>query len=350
MTYDKDDSRLLEMLHRRNEELETLVQIGKTLTSTLDIDELTNIIIEKSNLLFKSRAWFLLLYDRESNTFVYDVVVSDLTAQLKGKHLRMGQGIAGWVAQNRRPALIAKAADDERYCASSETRIGFKAGSIVCVPVQIQGQLLGVMQLVNGRDDPLFDENDLMLLSTIADYVAIGISNARNFSRVRELVITDDLTGLFNARYFDEVLDIEIRRTQRFGNSMALVFMDLDHFKLVNDQYGHLTGSRVLAEIGSLIKKRIRDIDCAARYGGDEFVLILPQTDKKGAFELVTDLHERIRSNVLSTECGAHIQVTASFGIATLPEDVDNKQDLIRLADKMMYLVKETTRDGVMVA
>lgn len=85
MTKDTEDSRLLEMLHRRNEELETLVQIGKTLTSTLDIDELTNIIIEKSNLLFKSRAWFLLLYDRESNTFVYDVVVSDLTAQLKGR-------------------------------------------------------------------------------------------------------------------------------------------------------------------------------------------------------------------------------------------------------------------------
>ncbi|MFA5699920.1 MAG: sensor domain-containing diguanylate cyclase [Desulfuromonas sp.] len=350
MTYDKDDGRLLEMLHRRNEELETLVQIGKTLTSTLDIEELTNIIIEKSNLLFKSRAWFLLLYDKESNTFVFDVVVSDLAPQLKGKHLRMGQGIAGWVAQHRRPALIADALTDARYCAHSEARIGFEAGSIACVPVEIQGQLLGVMQLVNGSADPVFDENDLMLLSTIADYVAIGISNARNFSRVRELVITDDLTGLFNARYFDEVLDIEIRRAQRYGTSMALVFMDLDHFKRVNDQHGHLTGSRVLAEIGHLIKRRIRDIDCAARYGGDEFVLILPQTDKRGAYELVADLHHRIRTHVFYTEDGAQIQVTASFGIATLPEDVDNKYALIRLADKMMYQVKETTRDGIMMA
>ncbi len=350
MTYDKDDSRLLEILHRRNEELETLVQIGKTLTSSLDIEELTNIIIEKANLLFKSRAWFLLLYDKESNTFVYDVVVSEYVAQLKGVHLRMGQGIAGWVARHRRPALIANAATDERYCASSETQIGFEAGSIACVPVQIQGQLLGVMQLVNSSTDPVFDENDLMLLSTIADYVAIGISNARNFGRVRELVITDDLTGLFNARYFDEVLDIEIRRAQRFGTPLALVFMDLDHFKLVNDRHGHLVGSRVLAEIGNLIKRRIRDIDCAARYGGDEFVIVLPQTEKKGAYELVTDLLERIRKHVLLTENGAQVRVTASFGIAILPEDADNKHDLIRLADELMYQIKETTRDGIMLA
>lgn len=349
MTKDTEDSRLLEMLHRRNEELETLVQIGKTLTSTLDIEELTNIIIEKSSLLFKSRAWFLLLYDKESNSFVYDVVTPDLAAQLKGKRLRTGQGIAGWVAQHRRPSLIANAVTDERYCACSEVKLGFEAGSVVCVPVQIQGQLLGVMQLVNGCTEPVFDENDLLLLSTIADYVAIGISNARNFSRVRELVITDDLTGLFNARYFDEVLDIEIRRVKRFGSSMSLVFMDLDRFKLVNDKHGHLTGSRVLTEIGGLIKRRIRDIDCAARYGGDEFVFILPQTDKYGAYELVTDLHERIRSHVMFAEGGAQIQVTASFGIASLPEDVDNKHDLIRLADNMMYKVKQSTRDGIMM-
>ena len=103
MVKSKDDKQLLEMLHRRNEELETLVQIGKTLTSTLDIEELTNIIIEKSNLLFKSRAWSLLLYDEVSNNLIFDVVVSDVAVNLKGQHLQIGQGIAGWVARNRQP-------------------------------------------------------------------------------------------------------------------------------------------------------------------------------------------------------------------------------------------------------
>ena len=165
-----------------------------------------------------------------------------------------------------------------------------------------------------------------------------------------ELVITDDLTGLFNARYFDEILDIEINRAKRFGTPLALVFIDLDHFKLVNDQHGHLIGSRVLAEIGQLIKQRIRAVDCGARYGGDEFVLILPQTDKTGAYELVTNLQKKICSHVVMSEDGAEIRVTASFGIATLPEDVDNKLDLIRLADNLMYQVKETTRNGIMLS
>lgn len=350
MVYSKDDEQLLEMLHRRNEELETLVQIGKTLTSTLDIEELTNIIIEKANLLFKSRAWSLLVYDENSNDLVFEVVVSEVAAQLKGQHLKMGQGIVGWVAQHRRGVLIEKAVDDPRYSDCVEAHTGFEAGSVVCVPVEIQGVLLGVMQLVNGPDDPVFDQNDFLLLSTISDYVAIGISNARNFSRVRELVITDDLTGLFNARYFDEILEIEINRTQRFHTSVALVFIDIDHFKLVNDRHGHLIGSQVLAQIGQLIKKRLRSVDCGARYGGDEFVIILPQTDKMGAYELVVDLQERICAHALTAEDGTRIKVTASFGIASMPEDVDNKLDLIRLADNMMYKVKQTTRNGIMMA
>ncbi|MDY0291089.1 MAG: sensor domain-containing diguanylate cyclase [Desulfuromonadaceae bacterium] len=350
MLYDKDDKRLLEMLHRRNEELETLVQIGKTLTSTLDIEELTNIIIEKANLLFKSRAWSLLLYDEKSNDLVFDVVVSEVAAQLKGQRLPLGQGIVGWVAQHRCPALIENAIVDPRYNDCLETQTGFEAGSVVCVPVEIQGTLLGVMQLVNGLNEPVFDENDLILLSTISDYIAIGISNARNFSKVRELVITDDLTGLHNARYFDEILDIEIRRSQRFNTPVSLVFLDLDHFKRVNDRHGHLIGSQVLTEIGQLIKKRLRAVDCGARYGGDEFVIILPQTDKMGAYELVANLRRRICDHVLIAEDGTPIQVTASFGIASMPEDVDNKLDLIRLADNMMYKVKATTRNGIMMA
>ncbi|MDD3800965.1 sensor domain-containing diguanylate cyclase [Desulfuromonas thiophila] len=342
-----EDRRLLEMLHRRNEELQTLVQIGKTLTSTLDIEELTNIIIEKANLLFKSRAWSLLFLDEASQELVFDVVVSEVAPQLKGQRLALGQGIAGYVALQRQPLLVADVRRDPRFCAAMDRLTGFPTCSVLCVPVQIQGQLLGVMQLVNGPGDPSFNDNDMQLLATIADYVAIGISNARNFSRVHELVITDDLTGLFNARYFDDLLTTEISRAHRFGEPLSLVFMDLDHFKWVNDRHGHLVGSRMLAEIGQLLKNRIRAVDFGARYGGDEFVLILPQTGKTGAFELVSQLRQRIREHVLLADNGTPVQVTASFGIASLPEDADNKIDLIRLADNRMYRVKETSRDGI---
>lgn len=350
MTARQKDQELLEMLHRRNEELQTLVQIGKTLTSTLDTEELSNLIIEKGNLLLKSRSWSLLLVDEETRELVFDVVVSGVAEDLKGTRLPMGQGIAGWVAENRKPVLAPDVTKDSRFSGSIDRQVGFETRSLVCVPVQIQDYLIGVMQLVNGQDDVPFDENDLSLLSAIADYIAIGISNARNFSRVRELVITDDLTGLYNARYFDELLDIELSRAQRFSASLSLVFIDLDYFKLVNDKHGHLIGSRMLAEIGQLFKNRIRNVDYGARYGGDEFVLILPQTDKKGAYELVCSLRDMVRNYVLTTENGAEVSVTASFGISSYPEDVDNKVDLIRLADNLMYKVKETTRDGIMMA
>lgn len=350
MTKRHDDAQLLDMLHRRNEELETLVQIGKTLTSTLDIEELSNLIIEKGNLLLKARAWSLLLLDDVTHDLIFDVVVSDVTTELKGQRLPVGEGIAGWVAQHREAVLAPDVTLDPRFNDCLERQVGFKATSVVCVPVQIQGQLLGVMQLVNGEDDEVFTHNDLTLLSAIADYIAIGISNARNFSRVRELVITDDLTGLYNARYFDDLLDVEIARAQRFDSTLSLVFIDLDFFKLVNDNHGHLVGSRMLAEIGQLLKSRIRTVDYGARYGGDEFVLILPQTSKKGAYDLVCSLRELVRSHVLLTEDGSEIRVTASFGIAAYPIDADNKIDLIRLADNMMYKVKQTTRDGVLMA
>ena len=351
MTAPQDDHKLLEILHRRNEELETLVQIGKTLTSTLDTEELSNRIIEKGNLLLKSRTWLLLLVDESNQELIFDVVVSDVIGNdLKGKRIPLNEGIAGWVANQRQAIHVADVSVDPRFSDHVDQLIGFKTSSMVCVPVQIQNHLLGVMQLVNGNGDDPFTDSDLALLSAIADYIAIGISNARNFSRVRELVITDDLTGLYNARYLDDLLDIEISRAERFSSNLALVFIDLDFFKLVNDKHGHLVGSRMLAEIGQLFKRRIRSVDFGARYGGDEFVLILPQTDKAGAYDLVCNLRDMVRSYQLTTETGDKVSVTASFGIATYPDDATTKIDLIRQADNMMYKVKETTRDGVMMA
>ncbi|OQY22388.1 MAG: hypothetical protein B6I37_07295, partial [Desulfobacteraceae bacterium 4572_35.2] len=241
MTAPQDDHKLLEILHRRNEELETLVQIGKTLTSTLDTEELSNRIIEKGNLLLKSRTWLLLLVDESNQELVFDVVVSDVIGNdLKGKRIPLNEGIAGWVANQRQAIHVADVSVDPRFSDHVDQLIGFKTSSMVCVPVQIQNHLLGVMQLVNGNGDDPFTDSDLALLSAIADYIAIGISNARNFSRVRELVITDDLTGLYNARYLDDLLDIEISRAERFSSNLALVFIDLDFFKLVNDKHGHL--------------------------------------------------------------------------------------------------------------
>jgi diguanylate cyclase (GGDEF)-like protein len=207
-----------------------------------------------------------------------------------------------------------------------------------------------VIELFNGPQQPAFTKSDLQILLTIGDYAAIAIENARNFQKVSELVITDDLTGLYNGRHLHALLDEEIARVSRFGGKLSLIFIDLDFFKQVNDTRGHLIGSRTLAEIGQLIRDNIRKICKAARYGGDEFVVILPNTGKSGAMALATRLRELFREYAFRDEDGAPFNLTASFGLATYPDDAHSKDALIRMADQAMYRVKESTRDDVQSA
>jgi diguanylate cyclase (GGDEF)-like protein len=168
--------------------------------------------------------------------------------------------------------------------------------------------------------------------------------------RIHELTITDDCTTLYNARHMGFILDTEIYRSQRYSYEFSLVFIDLDHFKQVNDTHGHLVGSRLLAEIGSALKSRCRLIDFAFRYGGDEFVVLLPQTGKDSALVVARRLRDGMRASCFCKEEGLNLNVRASIGVATYPHDARTAHDVIRQADGMMYVVKNSTRDNIGIA
>lgn len=347
MKNDSNQKSYIELLERKNCELDILMDIGKTLTSSLDLDKVLEVLMDKVALLLKPKAWSLLLVDEEADELYFEIAVSHVGEHLKKIRLKMGEGVAGWVARNGEPVLIEDVRNDPRFAYSVDQAVAFSTRSIICVPLKIRDRIVGVIELINSFDEVSFRDSDLKIIGAIADFAAIAIENAKNFKTMNELVITDELTGLFNANHLHELLGYEIDRTRRYGNEFSLVFLDLDHFKGVNDTYGHLVGSRILSEFGRFIKQHVRSTDLCARYGGDEFVIILPNTSKQGAYTMVSNLRRLVSRNHFMSDTGERIKVTASYGIASCPVDADSKESLIKAADNAMYDVKGDSRDGV---
>ena len=339
------DSQLLATLERRNRELATLLETAKALTSTLSLADLLQRILEKVGLLLRSQSWSLQLVDEETGDLCLEIAVPK---ERRGRRLARGEGVAGWVAEQGVPLLLRKGDGDPRFAAQLEVGGIGDAAVIACVPVRIRDRMLGVVELVNGGSGEGFDAEDLAILAAVADFVAIAIANARQVEQISRLTIIDDLTGLYNDRHLHALLTYEMERAGRYAAPLSLVFIDLDHFKQVNDTWGHLIGSRILRETGQLIQQVIRRVDFAARYGGDEFVVILPSTSKAGALVLAEKLRQRIGEHPFCGDTGTPVRVTASFGVATFPEDGIDKQQLINRADLAMYRAKDAGRNNVL--
>ena len=343
------DSRTDE-LKRKIEELSIFNEIGKTLTSTLDIKEILNIIMLKIGELLRPDNWSLLRIDEERGDLYFEIVVGEMAEKIKHMRLKMGEGIAGWVAVKGEKLLIPDVSKDERFTLNVDLVSGFETRSVVCVPLKCKGKVLGVIELVNKAGRNKFSEEDLFILTTLADYAAIALENAQYFHKVKELTITDDVTRLYNSRYMYDYLEHEMRRSQRYEMELSIIFIDLDYFKNVNDTYGHLIGSRLLREVADVILTCLRNVDIAVRYGGDEFVIILPSTPK-GKAVLVAERIRDCMTNTVFLQCqGLKIRQTASFGVASFPNDANSELDLIRQADKAMYQIKNSSRDGIEAA
>ena len=336
---------------QRIRQLATFSELGKALTSTLDLKEILNIVMEKISEMLQPKNWSLLLVDEEKNDLYFEIVVGEGADKLRDIRLKVGEGIAGWVAREGVSLLVPDVNKDPRFSKKGDESIKFVTKSIVCVPLKSKGKCLGVIELINKMSEgESFKEEDLLLLNTLADYTAIAIENAKFFQKIQELTITDDLTKLYNSRYLYRFLDYEVERARRYKSKVAMVFFDLDKFKDVNDMHGHLNGSKLLAETGKLVTAALRKVDIACRYGGDEFVIVMPQTVKDGAYQFAEKLRSAISNHIFLKEEGLNHQVTASFGVAAIPEDAHNALELIRAADQAMYRVKNKSRNAVEMA
>ena len=331
-------------------EVAVFQELGKALTSSLQLDQVLRTIMEKIDEFLRPENWSLLLLDEAKQELYFELAVGKASPALKDVRIKIGQGIAGWVAQNGETVVVPDTAKDTRFFGKVDEKTKTETQSIVAVPVKFRDTCLGVIELINCVGPDGFDPRDLKLLEALSDFAAIALENARHVKRIHELTITDDCTTLYNARHMGFILDTEIYRSLRYAYEFSLVFIDLDYFKQVNDTHGHLVGSRLLAEIGNALKNKCRLIDFAFRYGGDEFVLLLPQTSKENALNVARRLHKLIRESVWLAAEGLNIHVTPSLGVASYPVDSKTKEGLLHLADEAMYLVKNTSRDAVAAA
>jgi diguanylate cyclase (GGDEF)-like protein len=227
-------------------------------------------------------------------------------------------------------------------------RPGAPIRSVLCLPLEHRGEILGVLEIINRRDGG-FSVSDLRLARTFARPLAVGLVTIRRFENAERLTITDDLTKLYNYRYLMQYLGSEVRRCLRYKKKVSLLFIDIDGFKKINDTFGHLVGSQALSELGQVFRQILRETDVVGRYGGDEFVIVLPETPLSGA----TLIAERIRKQVEDYEFFAQnlsMKLTVSLGVANCPKHTLTAEGLIKKADAAMYRAKELNKNSIKVA
>ncbi len=318
--------------------------------SSGDLDELSRdaeamrALLTRTVTAVPSEAASLLLLDPVDRQLVFRASRAVQPGIIEGLRLPCRRGIAGWVARHRQAVRLDDVQNDSRYYSGLEQQTQLVPKTMICVPMISKDTLRGVIQVINKVDGTAFSEAELHFAQTIADHAAIAIENASLYQRAYEASITDDLTGLGNTRFFNLRLPDLIAQHP----PVSLIVFDLDSFKAVVDGYGHLVGSRTIAHIGKLVGQLLRPGDVAARFGGDEFVIALPDTDLAAALEVA----ERVRSTVESCRelPGENVDltsVTASVGVATFPDHAADAESLFRAADGAMYGVKRSGKNRV---
>jgi diguanylate cyclase (GGDEF)-like protein len=208
--------------------------------------------------------------------------------------------------------------------------------------------MLGVLTVDNRVSQRPFTDADVGPLATLADYAAIAITNGKLYAEVQLQSMTDSLTGIFNRRHFFALAEREFHRASRFGGALSAIMLDIDHFKQVNDQHGHAVGDQVIVEVAKLCRTSIRAIDILGRYGGEEFVFVLPETDVHGARQLAERLRQRIAAAKFSSPAGP-LTCTASLGVASTLVKVPDVNTLVANADVALYAAKQAGRNRVVV-
>lgn len=339
------ETSLSELQFSRDELRESLGRLGDTLRSTHDLTSLLRVVLETARRSMKASSGAVYLLANTRNELTVKCA-HHLDTALAGRRIRVGEGVAGRVAQTRAPLLTPS---DAIPPAPSDAEP--RADTMIAVPLESATQLIGVLALY-GREVPEpFNASDLETVQSLARQAAVGIENVLLHQEAQRLSITDGLTGVWNRRYLKMRLSQEVERSIRFRRPLSVVLMDVDHFKSVNDRFGHQRGDAVLVELAHRIVRAVRgQVDTLARLGGEEFVLVLPETAADGAQIVCDKILEAVSSEPFGSEGEDPVGITVSIGCATFPHDGSTPQPLLRAADFAMYEAKARGRNCVVMA
>ena len=333
---------------RLTKELSALRLIISEINSTLDLDRVLDLIIHKGIQIVKAERGSVMLFDHETEELYIKSSVRLSKKTVSAVRIKPGEGIAGWVFKEDKPLLIKEGAKDPRFKSFEEIKEELK--SIISVPLKIRDQVIGVINVDNKRKGDFFNKDDLRLLSTFANQAAIAIQNAQLHQEIKQLAITDELTGLYNFRYIKNRLEEEVKRAQRFKHPLALIMADIDHFKEFNDAYGHLEGNEVLQNIAGILQLNVRVVDIVARFGGEEFIIILPEANKKEAHKIAERIRIKVEDyNFINKKSHPNEKVTLSLGVTSCFQESITPQGLIYKVDQALYQAKRKGRNRVEV-
>jgi diguanylate cyclase (GGDEF)-like protein len=329
-------------LKRRLSRADVLAEMVRAVNASLDPERVAEAVVTRVAEWVPASAWLVLAIDDTGQ--VRRMAATGLTPPLE----IAAHAAGAWVMRNGETFCSADVSADRRLA----RRDADGAASALGFPLECRGRTIGALIGVDRASprEPKFGAPTLALLVAALEPGAIALENALRVQRAEALSVTDDLTQLYNSRYLSQVLRRETKRASRSGRPLSLLFVDLDGFKSINDSHGHLFGSRALVEAAGVIRASARETDVVARFGGDEFALVLPDTGSEGATAVGERIRERVAAWSFLQGEGLTIRLTVSIGVATLPDVASSSEQLIHAADEAMYWVKDHGKNGIHVA
>ncbi len=335
-----------EMLESRVQALQDLIEVARAVVSTLDLDTVLQAILSSAQKFSRMPAGSIALYDetlQELTLHAHSGLTADFVKKERWEVLP--GGLTDRVLREGEILFVEDTEEEAFFRNPIAVSEGIR--SLICVPLVVKGSIQGILYL----DDFVprrFDREDMTLVPVMASFAAMAIVNAKLHRRTKVMAITDELTGLHNHRYFRQIYRLEFGRAKRYRKPLSLIMLDVDDFKRFNDAYGHAIGDRVLETIGEIVLQTVRAVDYAFRYGGEELVVLLPETPRDNALLVAERLRERIEEGATASLTGVvDRSVTVSVGVVCYPDDGAGRDELFNRVDGLMYQAKRSGKNRV---